>query len=143
MQRECIVLSCDFLHNWHLLVPCRFRLVALQLRELQDCHSEDVLETQLKCLPDGVEKIYDQIISKLNKKHREDALKILQWLAFSARPLLLDEIAQVVGVVFDLDHGLCFKPSCLYPDPQSVLHVCSSLVTQAKGNSELETIIIY
>ena len=102
-----------------------------------------MVETQLKSLPNGLEEIYDQIISKLNKKHREDALKVLQWLAFSARPLLLDEIAQVVGVVFDSECGLCFKPSHLYRDPQYVLHVCSSFVTQAKGNSELETIIIY
>ena len=102
-----------------------------------------MVETQLGCLPNGLEEIYDQIILKLNKKHREDALKILQWLAFSARPLLLDEIAQVVGVVFDSECGLRFEPSHLYLDPQSVLHICSSLVTQAKGNSELETIIIY
>ena len=118
-------------------------MVALQLRELRDCYSQDVVKEQLKHLPNGLEEIYDRIVLNLNEKHREDAFKILQWLAFSARPLLLDEIAQVVGVVSDSEWGLCFKPSRLYQNPQSVLHVCSSLVTQAKGNTELETIIIY
>jgi hypothetical protein len=108
-------------------------LVSLQINELQNCHSQYELEDQLGSLPNDLDEVYDRIISGINKKYREDVLKILQWLAFSARPLLLVEIAQVVGVVPDPDQGLRFKPSRVYRDPRSVLAICSSFVTETDG----------
>ena len=84
-------------------------------------------------LPRDLDEVYERIVSGIHKKYREDALKILQWLSFSARPLRLDEVAQVVGVVPDLDEGLCFKPSCVSSNPRSVLIICSSLVTETDG----------
>jgi hypothetical protein len=110
----------------------RFRLVSLQIGELQDCHNEDELEEQLLCLPHDLDEVYDRIISGL-KRHREDALSILQWLSFSARPLELAEVAQVTGVVPDTDQGLRFKSSRVLSDPRSVLMICSSLVTETDG----------
>jgi hypothetical protein len=107
-------------------------LVSLQIGELQDCHNEDELEGQLQCLPHDLDEVYDRIISGL-KRHREDALTILQWLSFSARPLILAEVAQVTGVVPDADQGLRFKPSRVLADPRSVLTICSSLVTEIDG----------
>jgi hypothetical protein len=110
----------------------RFRLVSLQIGELQDCYNEDELEHQLQCLPHDLDEVYDRIISGL-KRHREDALSILQWLSFSTRPLRLAEVAQVTGVVPDTDGGLRFKPSRVLPDPRTVLMICSSLVTETDG----------
>jgi hypothetical protein len=110
----------------------RFRLASLQINELQDCHSEDELEHQLECLPHDLDEVYDRIILGI-KRHREDALTILQWLSFSARPLKLAEVAQVTCVVPDTDQGLRFKPSRVLADPRSVLIICSSLVTEIDG----------
>jgi hypothetical protein len=127
----------------HDLTPyfiSRFRLVSLQIEELQDCHSRDDLEEQLESLPRNLDEVYGRIVSGINKRHREDVLKILQWLAFSARPLLLAEIAQVVGVVPDEDLGLCFKPSRVYPDTRSVLEICSSLVIETEGKYRMKLI---
>src|ERR1700728_2663678 len=101
--------------------------------ELQKCRSQDHLESQLEGLPRSLEEIYDRIVSGLSMRDREDALTILQWLSFSARPLKLAEVAQVVGVVPDLDQGLRFKPSRVSSDPRSVLMICSSLVTETDG----------
>jgi hypothetical protein len=109
----------------------RFRLASLQISELQDCHNKDQLDDKLQCLPHDLDEIYDQIISGL--KHRKDALTILQWLSFSARPLILAEVAQVTCVVPDTDQGLRFEPSRVFPDPRSVLMICSSLVTEING----------
>ena len=119
----------------------RFRLVSLQIVELQDCHSPDDLEDQLESLPQDLDEVYDRIIFGISKRHREDVLKILQWLAFAVRPLLLAEIAQVVGVVPHSDLGLCFKPSRVYPDPRSVLEICSSLVTETEGDFQRKYMI--
>jgi hypothetical protein len=132
VQRGCSSVS-NIPNGENLTVFCsRFRLVSLQIGELKNCHNEDELEEQLRCLPHDLEEVYDQIISGL-KRHREDALSILQWLSFSARPLELAEVAQVTGVVPDTDQGLRFKPSRVLPDPRSVLMICSSLVTETDG----------
>ena len=108
-------------------------MVSLQIEELQDCFNEDELKDQLQGLPQDLYEVYDRIISGLNERHREDAFKILQWLSFSARPLKLAEVAQIVGVVPDADQGLHFKPSRVSPNPRSVLMICSSLVTETNG----------
>ena len=107
-------------------------MVSLQISELQDCHNEDELEDQLQRLPHDLDEFYDRIISGL-KRHRKDALMILQWLSFSARPLGLAEVAQVTGVVPDTDQGLRFKQSSVLADPRSVLVICSSLVKETNG----------
>jgi hypothetical protein len=86
----------------------------------------------LQRLPHDLDEAYDRIISGL-KRHREDALTILQWLSFSARSLTLAEVAQVTCVVPDTDQGLRFEPSRVLPDRRSVLAICSSLVTEIDG----------
>jgi hypothetical protein len=108
-------------------------LVSLQIEELQDCYNEDELKDQLQVLPHDLDEVYDRIISGLSERHREDALKILQWLSFSARPLELAEVAQVIGVVPDTGQGLRFKPSRVPSNSRSVLMICSSLVTETDG----------
>jgi hypothetical protein len=110
----------------------RFPLVSLQISELKDCPNEEELEGRLQHLSHNLDEVYDRIISGLGRR-RDDALTILQWLSFSARPLTLAELAQVTGVVHDADQGLRFEPSRVLPDPRSVLTICSSLVTEING----------
>jgi hypothetical protein len=120
--------------NDKLTVICsRFRLVSLQIDKLQGCLSLGSLEDQLENLPHNLDGVYDRIISGIDKAYHADALKILQWLSFSVRPLKLAEVAQVVGVAPDTNQGLCFKPSQIFADPRSVLMICSSLVTETNG----------
>jgi hypothetical protein len=122
------------LNDDNLTVICpRFLLVSLQMEKLQDCPSQGDLEDQLKALPHDLDEVYVRIISGIDKKYREHALKIMQWLSFSVRPLKLTEVAQVVGVVPDTDQGLRFEPSRIITDPRSVLMICSSLVTETDG----------
>jgi hypothetical protein len=122
------------LNNDNLTVICsRFLLVSLQIDELQGCLSQRDLEDQLADLPHDLDEVYDRIISGIDKKYREHAHKILQWLSFSIRPLELTEVAQAVGVVPDTDQGLRFEPSRILTNPRSVLTICSSLVTETNG----------
>jgi hypothetical protein len=124
----------NVLNDDHLTVICsRFLLVSLQIKELRGCLSQGDLEDQLKDLPHDLNEVYNRIISGIDKKYRENALKILQWLSFSVRPLKLTEVAQVVGVVPDAEQGLRFDPSRVFTNPRSVLMICSSLVTETHG----------
>jgi hypothetical protein len=124
----------NVLNDDNLTDTCsRFLLVSLQIKELQKCYNEDELKDQLLRLPLDLDGVYDRIISGLDGRHRDDALKIIQWLSFSARPLELAEVAQVVGVVPDANQGLRFKPSRVSSNSRSVLMICSSLVTETNG----------
>ena len=124
----------NVLNDDNLIVICsRFLLVSLQIKELRGCLSQGDLEDQLEDLPHDLDKVYDQIISGIDKKYREHALKIMQWLSFSVRPLKLTEVAQVVGVVPDTDEGLRFESSRILTNPRWVLIICSSLVTETDG----------
>jgi hypothetical protein len=115
-------------------------LVALQLMELQGCYSEFALRKQLQHLPKGLNDIYGQIMEKISRGHHyEDALKILQWLAFSARTLQLDEVAEVVCMVFDNNQEPYFEPSHRYQNPQAVLYICPGLISCSSGRSELHS----
>ena len=122
------------LNDDNLTVICsRFLLVSLQIDKLQGCLSLGDLEDQLEDLPHNLDEVYNRIISGIDKTYHENALKILQWLSFSACPLKLTEVAQVVGVVPDTNQGLRFESSWIFTDPRSVLTICSSLVTETDG----------
>lgn len=59
----------------------------------------------------------------------------MQWLAYSARPLRVEEVAEVVAI--DFDH-LRFDAENRLPDPRDVLTICSSLVTIAASTAEID-----
>ena len=52
---------------------------------------------------------------------------VLQWLAFSARPMTVDEVAETLSVCLDEDPR--FDPDRRLRDPSDILVICSSLVT--------------
>src|SRR4051794_24478024 len=62
---------------------------------------------------------------------REDdvqyAVRILQWLTFSARPLSVDEVAEIVAI--DVERKPAFDREEVLEDPLEALNICSSLVT--------------
>jgi hypothetical protein len=54
-------------------------------------------------------------------------MRILQWLTFSARPLSVEEIAEVVAI--NLARDPAFDRDEVLEDPLEALNICSSLVT--------------
>jgi hypothetical protein len=54
-------------------------------------------------------------------------LKILQWLAYSARPLRIEEVADVIAV--NVKSKPRADPDSILPEPRDILTICSSLVT--------------
>ena len=70
---------CNVLNDDNLTIMfSRFLLVSLQIDELQSCLSQGDLEDQLEDLPHDLDEVYDRIISGIDQKYREHALKILQ-----------------------------------------------------------------
>ena len=109
----------------------RFRWVALQLAELAKCSSMDEINRQLTELPRGLDEIYGRILTKIDEKHRADARTFLLWLAFSKRPMILEEIAETITVDFASGDSPVFNSSKRYTHLEDVLVRCSSLVTKS------------
>ena len=106
----------------------RFRWVACQLDELKKCTKrQKTLNYILESLPDTLEEIYDQILSRIPPADASDAVKLLLWLAFARHPLHIDYLAIIVE--FDMDKKT-FNPDAKLSSPVDVLKICSSLVTR-------------
>ncbi|KAK2801686.1 hypothetical protein FQN51_005230 [Onygenales sp. PD_10] len=102
-----------------------FRWVVCQLDTLEKCLTRSQLRKALGSLPATLDETYDRILLNIDAEYSEYALRILTWLAFSARPLDLSEVAEVVAV--DTDSG--FDPDGVLEDPMDVMAICSTLVT--------------
>ncbi|KAF8526580.1 hypothetical protein BU17DRAFT_5823, partial [Hysterangium stoloniferum] len=117
-----------------------FRWIALQLKELSDCPSDEDLEKQLNTIPDGLFESYRKMILRIPKKYTENALKFLQWLAFSFQPLKVKELAQITGINMDyiIDGSKPpFNSRAIYHNPTNILGICAGLVIHSEGTIKL------
>jgi hypothetical protein len=86
-----------------------------------------MLQKALKTLPPTLDQTYDRILASIGEEYSQYALRILQWLTFSARPLSIDEVAEVVAI--DAKRDPAFDPDEVLQNPLDALTICSSLVT--------------
>jgi ankyrin repeat protein len=86
-----------------------------------------MLRKSLVTLPPTLDQTYDRILSAITEEDAEYAMRILQWLTFSARPLYVEEIAEVVAI--DVARDPAFDRDEVLEDPLEALNICSSLVT--------------
>jgi hypothetical protein len=78
-------------------------------------------------LPKTLDDIYARILCNIDEAYSQDAFRILQWLVYSARPLRIEEVAEVLAVKINDDPQ--FDPENRLLEPWDVLTICSSLVT--------------
>ena len=88
----------------------------------------DALERQLKALPKTLEETYDQILLRINEDYQESALRILRWLAFSARPVTIRKAAEVLAINWS-NNPPHYDARLKLLEPRDVLLLCSTLVT--------------
>lgn len=91
------------------------------------------MKRQLETLPRTLDETYEQILLRIDESHRENALRILQWLSFSARPVSVQEAAEVLAVdIGDYPH---FDHDQKLFDPLDVLLLCSTLITKEQPST--------
>ncbi|KFY49012.1 hypothetical protein V495_00825 [Pseudogymnoascus sp. VKM F-4514 (FW-929)] len=116
-----------------------FRWAVCQMDTLGGCRSRLALRTALKTLPTTLDETYKRILCAISDKDSEYAIRILQWLAFSSRPLSVEELAKVVAI--DVERETAFDRDEVLEDPMEVLDICMSLVsvvlTEGLSSSEL------
>ena len=109
----------------------RFRWVFCQLDALKKCLKPGSIRKALQNLPKTLDDTYARILVNINEECQQEARRALLWLAFSERPLLLEEVAEVA--VFDPD--IDFDPNERLPDPGYVLEILGSLVTVSSNSA--------
>ncbi|MCJ1395280.1 hypothetical protein MMC18_008164 [Xylographa bjoerkii] len=105
-----------------------FRWVVCQLDELRKCLKLKTLQATLRSLPRTLDETYTRILSRIDEQYKHDAFEILLWLAYSSRPLLIQEVAEVVA--FDFEGDIQFDKENRLRDPNDTLVICSSLVSK-------------
>ena len=109
----------------------RFRWVFCQLDTLQHCFPPN-LRQFLNELPETLDETYERILKGINKAQKDDARRLLQCLAVAVRPLLVEELAELLAFDFRATSsgGIPkLKEDWRWDDQEeAVLSTCSSLI---------------
>src|SRR5882762_989673 len=109
----------------------RFRWVYCQLERLRHCLPPSVRGI-LDDLPDTLDETYERVLKDINKANQKHAIRLLHCLTVAIRPLLVDELAEILAVDFDAAQqgGIPkLNPNWRWEDHHhAVLSTCSSLI---------------
>ncbi|CUS10704.1 unnamed protein product, partial [Tuber aestivum] len=104
-----------------------FRWVDCLLRILQECLTPKAVKAALKELPKDLDSVYLRILDSIHETQREYIQRAMHWLAFSAEPLTLGQLAEAVVIEYDVNkYGE--DPETLF-DPNSLMSICPSLIS--------------
>ncbi|OWT42403.1 nacht and ankyrin domain protein [Pochonia chlamydosporia 170] len=106
-----------------------FRWVACQLDALEKCLDYRTLQIALNSLPKTLDDTYSRILHGIPSEYKQNAVRILQFLTYSERPLRIEEVVDAIAV--DTEGEQYFNPKHRMPDPREVACYCSSLVVVA------------
>src|ERR1700691_4083541 len=95
-----------------------------------------MIKKAMTSLPKSLDETYERILLNIDELYREDAHRVLQWLAFSARPVTMAEVAEVLAI--NCDEGTLLSPDQRLSNPHDILVICSSLVTTSSPTVQSE-----
>ena len=109
----------------------RFRWVFCQLDALQHCLPPNLRE-YIDELPETLDETYDRILKGISKAQKNNAHRLLQCLTVAARPLLVEELAELLAFDFRASTagGIpTLKEDWRWDDQEeAILSTCSSLI---------------
>jgi hypothetical protein len=130
MKTECE--HCTILNMPPLIIIQRFQWVVCQLDMLRKCMSlATVRKVLMTGLPRGLDATYEQILLGIDEGYQTEVMKTLQALTVAKYPLKIEEIVEILAVDLDSEPPR-FDPDSRLLDPQSILSMCSSLVTGSR-----------
>jgi hypothetical protein len=104
----------------------RFQWASCQLDNLIECLDYPQLQMALISLPNTLNEIYTRILNLITSAYKPKAIRILQFLTFSERPLRIEEAVDLIAI--DPEGNPRFKSENRMPLPRDVSRYCSSLV---------------
>jgi ankyrin repeat protein len=83
-----------------------------------------------------LDETYERVLREIKKPNREHALRLLQCLVVTTRPLRVSELAEVLAVDFDVEDGIpTLNTSWRWDDQeQTLLSSCPSLISIVHGD---------
>ena len=114
-----------------LTLSSRFRWVFCQLEALRHCFPSN-LRQFLNKLPDTLDETYERMLRGINKAQADEAYRLLQCLTVAARPLRIEELAELLA--FDFQPSTPGRIPELRVDwrwddeEEAILSTCSSLI---------------
>ncbi|KAL6410100.1 hypothetical protein AUP68_06511 [Ilyonectria robusta] len=116
-----------------------FRWAACQLDSLTKCLSPYDIETALGSLPSDLNETYSRMLQNLPMEYKSAAFRLLQFLVYAKRPLMLSEAAEVIATEIDREpRG--FHKECRLFQETDVLKYCPSLVLIAQVTKGTKTV---
>ncbi|EWZ28912.1 hypothetical protein FOZG_17467 [Fusarium oxysporum Fo47] len=116
-----------------------FRWAACQLDSLARCLSPRDIKIALKSLPRDLNETYRRMVQNVPSEYKSSAIRLLQFLVYTKRPLTLAEAIEVIATEidreprgFDVDGRLSLK--------DDILRYCPSLVIIAEVTNYAETV---
>ncbi|RKK58517.1 hypothetical protein BFJ69_g17388 [Fusarium oxysporum] len=109
-----------------------FRWAACQLDSLETCLDREGIEIALRSLPQDLNETYNRILQRIPPERKHKAIRLLQFLVCSERPLTLKEAVDVIAVRIDSRPGY-FDPEDRIPRPSEITRFCPSLVSIVQG----------
>ncbi|KAG4274426.1 hypothetical protein FPRO04_09384 [Fusarium proliferatum] len=112
----------------------QFQWVKLQEGSLRKGRSRKQLEREIDETPSGLDSLYDREWNRINSMGDSDknrALSLLQWTAFTYRPLTIYEITETILITEDLEEFPFEEmPDCVDQDyvDSMILELCGSLI---------------
>ena len=115
------------------MLSLRFRWIFCQLEILRHCLPASVRRI-LAELPETLDGTYERILQEIPKSNQVHAHRLLQCLTVAARPLRVEELAEVLAVDFGTSEGVPKLNEALRweDQEQAVLSACSSLIALIK-----------
>jgi ankyrin repeat protein len=113
----------------------RYRWVYCQLDNLRRGFPASI-RNALEQLPESLDEIYKHSLLRIDKARRKFARRLFECLAVAARPLRVEELADILEVPFD---KAVSESNTLSGAEEAVLFACSSLITivDAAGGSRV------
>ena len=106
----------------------RFRWVFCQLEVLRHCFPSSV-RLILEELPESLDETYERILREIRKPNQGHAHRLLQCLVAAARPLRVEELAEVLAFDFNSEGIPKLNPGWRWENQEeAVMSACSSLV---------------
>ncbi|THX71919.1 ankyrin repeat protein [Aureobasidium pullulans] len=103
-----------------------FQWVYCQLEELSECLDKSSVRRMLGSLPLDLDETYDRILQNIPRARVPNAIKLLQLLAFSKRPLRLEEVVDAIATEPDAETS--FDADDRLHPPHDITEYCPSLM---------------
>lgn len=89
------------------LISSRFQYVSCQFDNLRQHKGRKKIQEALRDLPKGLDATYDRMLNNIAPEYQQGVASVLKWLAFSLRPLLVDELAE--AFILDPEKPVTFE----------------------------------